>query len=38
MPRSVYQMMVNEPKVKHLAVNEISLEGNTDHEVSLDPC
>ena len=35
MPRSVYQMMFNDPEVKHLADNDISLGVYTDHEVNI---
>ena len=35
MPRSVYQMMFNDPGVKHLADNDISLGVYTDHQVNI---
>ena len=35
MPKSVYQMMFNDPDVKHLADNDISLEVYTDHQVNI---
>ena len=35
MPRSVYQMMFNDPEVKHLADNDISLGVYTDHQVNI---
>ena len=35
MPRSVYQMMFNDPKVKQLASNDISLGVYTDHQVHI---
>ena len=35
MPRSVYQMMFNDPEVKHLADNDISLGAYTDHQVNI---
>ena len=35
MPRSVYQMMFNDPKVKQLAPNDISLGVYTDHQVHI---
>ena len=35
MPRSVYQMMFNDPEVKHLAENDISLGVYTDHQVNI---
>ena len=35
MPKSVYQMMFNDPEVKHLANNDISLGVYTDHQVNI---
>ena len=35
MPKSVYQMMFNDPDVKHLADNDISLGVYTDHQVNI---
>ena len=35
MPKSVYQMMFNDPEVKHLADNDISLGVYTDHQVNI---
>ena len=35
MPRSVYQMMFNDPEVKQLAPNDISLGVYTDHKVHI---
>ena len=35
MPRSVYQMMFNDPEVKQLAPNDISLGVYTDHQVHI---
>ena len=35
MPRSVYQMMLNDPEVKQLAPNDISLGVYTDHQVHI---
>ena len=35
MPKSVYQMIFNDPDVKHLADNDISLEVYTDHQVNI---
>ena len=35
MPKSVYQMMFNDPDVKHLADNDISLEVYTDPQVNI---
>ena len=35
MPRSVYQMMFNDPEVKQLAPNGISLGVYTDHQVHI---
>ena len=35
MPKSVYHMMFNDPDVKHLADNDISLEVYTDHQVNI---
>ena len=35
MPKSVYQMMFNDPKVQQLAPNDISLGVYTDHQVDI---
>ena len=35
MPRSVYQMIFNDPKIKQLAPNDISLGVYTDHQVHI---
>ena len=35
MPKSMYQMMFNDPEVKHLAENDISLGVYTDHQVNI---
>ena len=35
MPRSVYQMMFNDPEVKQLAPNDISLGVYTNHQVHI---
>ena len=35
MPRSVYQMMFNDPEVKQLVPNDISLGVYTDHQVHI---
>ena len=35
MPKSVYQMMFNDPQVKQLADNDISLGVYTDHQVNI---
>ena len=36
MPKSVYQMMFNDPEVKHLADDNISLGVYTDYQVNFD--
>ena len=35
MPKSMYQMMFNDPDVNHLADNDISLEVYIDHQVNI---